>query len=194
MGQRNVEQLQITDWVDVERHLLPGHNSAMVRVALDFYRRELTTEFANRPVAAYLELLGVDFHSAVEVVTLDRKRSVATFLKTAPPLGTGRPNEGRVRRDAAGNPLQLLPGAFLTDTGTDPGTLGISTATRRGVHLRVLQPVRALRSRASGIVDNWTERPMWSTGPGTARLAQGGGIQYRVPRQTITSGEHFAIL
>jgi hypothetical protein len=71
---------------------------------------------------------------------------------------------------------------------------------RVGVKLRLLQDLPALKSRASGIVDTWSDRP--TLPPGQARadalatphIAQGGGVQYRTVRTKVQSDEYVAIL
>jgi hypothetical protein len=187
-----LEQTQITDWQDVDRFLRDqGRPKRPVGTAVDFYRTELAVEFAGRPVSALLELLGIDFDAPVTREMLPRG-DLATFVKASPALGIGRPNEGRVRT-RAGTSLALQLGAFFTVVGTDPQSLGISIEGRQGVHVRVLRPIPALRSRASGLVDVWTERPAWRAF-GTPRLVGGGGIQLRVPRRMASSDEYLAIL
>lgn len=188
-----LEQTQITCWADVDRFLRDqGHTAPWVRAATTFYETDLAREFSQKPRSALIELLGIDFSFSVERVSLFQTQKLATFVQSSAWLGSGRPNEGRVRLDGRA-PLALHIGGFFTEIGTDPGRLGISLTGRRGVHVRVLQPVPALKSRASGIVDVWTDRPAWSSS-GTPHLAGGGGVQFRIPRHLAGSDEYFAIL
>ncbi|MBW2279525.1 MAG: hypothetical protein JRG76_10470 [Deltaproteobacteria bacterium] len=187
------EQLQITSWHDVAERLSPGRPNASVQAAIRFYQNTLVREFSNRPLSAFAELLAIDFDKPVLAGQLVPGQKVLTYCKTAPVLGTSRPNEGRVRLGADGAPRTLLLGAFLSEVGTAPQRLGIATGGRRGVQLKVLQIVPMLRSCASGVVDVWTDRPAWSNAEGTLRLASGGGVQFRVPREHVDDA-HFAIL
>ena len=73
-------------------------------------------------------------------------------------------------------------GPFLTDNGVGCDRLGIFLGNRQCFRVRAKQPVLALRSTASGLVDYWTDRSSSSTGPAVPHLAGGGGVQYRIRR------------
>ncbi|MBN1609621.1 MAG: hypothetical protein JW940_23515 [Polyangiaceae bacterium] len=189
-----LESQQIVDWNDVKNFLLcAGYSSAKVTTAVDYYRTDLASEYAAKPRASLSELLGIDFHSPVERVMLPAGRTYLTYVKTvASAPAASRPNEGRVRLDASGQPLKLLLGSFLTDPGTAPDRLGISPIPpRMGIQLRALRTVTALKSRASGVVDAWSDKQGQLAVP---RMAFGGGVQYRVQKDLTSTDDGFAVL
>jgi hypothetical protein len=190
----HADSLQLTSWDDVAREL-GGSGRAPVATAVAFYRDVLAHEFLGSFRQAYLELLGIDFSSPVQRVQLTAGQLLTSYVKTvAAPQGT-RPHEGRVRIDN-GRALKLLLGKFFAVHGTAPNRLGIHDSGRTGVHFRVMIPVVALQSRASGIVDAWTDTPI-SQGPrpqtalpAIPRMAGGGGTQFRVPKSAANT-EYF---
>jgi hypothetical protein len=198
-----LESKQIIDWNDVSDFLVrAGYASPKVATAVDYYRTDLAREYTTRPRASLSELLGIDFHSPVERVLLPAGRTYLAYVKSVPhnspasgaTRGASRPNEGRVRLDRSGQPLKLLIGGFLTDPGTAPDRLGISTSPpRMGVELKALRSVTALKSRASGIVDAWSDT-QGQLGLAIPHMALGGGVQYRVPRTLTSADDCFAIL
>jgi hypothetical protein len=190
----HAESLQLTDWEDVAL-ALGGSKRPQVAIAVAYYRDVLAHEFAGSLRSAYLELLGIDFSSPVQRVNLSVGQVLTSYVKTVPAQPGTRPHEGRVRMDQ-GTALMPLLGRFFAVKGTALNSLGIHDSSRTGMHFRVMLPVVALQSRASGIVDAWTDTPtltnprLQTALPAIPRMVGGGGSQFRVPKSTANT-THF---
>jgi hypothetical protein len=190
----HAESLELTDWDDVAR-ALGGSKRPQIATAVAFYRDVLAHEFAGSFRSAYLELLGIDFSSPVQRVNLSVGQMLTSYVKTVRAQPGARPHEGRVRVEQ-GNALMPLLGRFFAVQGTALNRLGIHDTGRTGFHFRVMLPVVALQSRASGIVDAWSDTPTLTNPrlqvavPAIPRMAGGGGVQFRVPRSNANT-THF---
>lgn len=183
-----VARLQLTSWDEVAfqlRRLLSrplGHGRDGVDIALAFYRDILANEFQGRFASALLELLGIDYHRTVARTALAPGTTLQCYCVCEAALGTSRPHEGRVLKDKSGNLLAPRIGCFLTEVGVAADRLGIFPGSRQCVRLRVMQAMPALKTTATGLVDFWTDKPVWATGDAVPHLAGGRAIQYRVPK------------
>lgn len=183
-----VARLQVTSWDDVVfqlRRLLSrplGQGRDGIDIAVAFYRDVLASEFQGRFASAMLELLGIDYQRTVARTSLVPGTTVQSYCVCEAALGTSRPHEGRVLRDKSGNLLVPRIGCFLTDVGVAADRLGIFQGNRKCVRLRIMQAAPALKATANGLVDFWTDKPVWATGDAVPHLAGGRGTQYRVPK------------
>lgn len=172
-----LERRRVTSWREAEQLLLAlGYNAAHVRIALRFYQSELAAEFSGgRHRDAVQELLGIDYSRLVQKTTLPAGSLLLTYCKTRPVQGGISTADRWVK-----NGVMFGVGKFLTQPGTAPSRLGIHTTNRHHAKLRLNKPVVVLQSRASGIVDAWTDDV--GNGRCIPHMAGGGGIQYRLPR------------
>lgn len=85
-------------------------------------------------------LRGIDFNSEVEIVTLDPGETLVSNV-----IPTTKTGEG------------ALLGNWFTRSGFSAESTGIAKGNRVVRAFKVKRPVRVLKSRASGIVDTWTE-------------------------------------
>lgn len=213
--QLNVFQLRIHSWNDVRRQLrhwlgggVPDGNSKArsvmttrvadnITTAVEWYRLHLGGEFHEHeePLRrAFLELLGIDFHADVATITWPPQQPhMATYVcRRGLPRWLPAEDRALLRRDHASE-LPTRLGGFFTQLGVPPDRLGIHATDRQLVRVAPLQAIPALRTRASGIVDNWTDTDEPGM-PGVWHTVGGGGVQHRIPKRIANDPDWLAIL
>lgn len=191
IAQLAAEYMCVTSWSEVRRLL---GDRATVQTAIQFYRGALRAEFGTNVRGAYSELLGIDYSSPVATTMLRSGSTLLTYCNTklAPSGGPPPTRPGHFRTNAKGVREQAFVGKFLTDSGTSPTRLGIFTGSRVGVKVRILKPIQALKSRAAGVIDAWSDVPPEQK-LAIPRMVSGGGAQYRIPR-SMTGPDYLQVL
>ncbi len=182
MQKQVIESQSITSWLDVERvvqrfNAWPGA-SHRIQIALSFYRFCLVADYPKLSFGdAAGELLAIDYHWPVDTVVIKPNTELLTYavhFYADEVRGSNHPPFIPIAIDRDGRLLAAKLVGLVTEPGTSPTSLGfVPSSTHHAVKLRALEPLIALKSRASGAIDVWGERPR-------GYLVSGGGIQYRL--------------